>query len=309
MKIDVYTLNAFAEEPHGGNPAGVVVNADSLSDEVMQKIATKIGFSETAFVMKSDCADFRVRFFTPTEEVDFCGHATVGTFFLLHHLGMIENKKYLQETKAGILSVEVRENGLVEMQQAPPRFHEKLTKRDADFAKVCESLGITTEDIGVHPIVDGSPQEQLINHMEVVSTGLRDLMVPLRSVEVLNHLKPDMEKISALSKKYNITGYHVFALGTGETTAFCRNFAPLVGIDEESATGSSSGALGCFLVKNKIINEKVKVQSMMFEQGLEMNAPSRIYVKVINEAAVSSRIEEIYVGGMASDVQKVEVVL
>ncbi len=307
--MKMYQVDAFTTELFKGNPAAVIVLEDWLEDELMQNIALENNLSETAFVKVMDNENYAIRWFTPTREVDFCGHATVGTFFLLHHLGMIENKKYLQETKAGILSVEVRENGLVEMQQAPPRFHEKLTKRDADFAKVCESLGITTEDIGVHPIVDGSPQEQLINHMEVVSTGLRDLMVPLRSVEVLNHLKPDMEKISALSKKYNITGYHVFALGTGETTAFCRNFAPLVGIDEESATGSSSGALGCFLVKNKIINEKVKVQSMMFEQGLEMNAPSRIYVKVINEAAVSSRIEEIYVGGMASDVQKVEVVL
>lgn len=309
MKVDVYTLNAFAEEARGGNPAGVVLEADGLSDEVMQEVAKRVGFSETAFVSSSNRADFRVRFFTPTEEVDFCGHATVGTFFLLHHLGIISNRSYLQETKAGVLSVEVHSNGLVNMEQASPRFHEKLTKRDEDFAKVCESLGITAEDIGVHPIFGGQPQEQLINHMEVVSTGLRDLIVPIRSSEVLDRLVPDMKKISELSQKYDITGYHVFALGKGETIAFCRNFAPAVGIDEESATGSSSGALGCFLVKNKIICDKEKEHLMMFEQGLVMNRPSKIYVKVVKESVEGNRIAEIFVGGMASDVQKMEVIL
>lgn len=83
MEIKVYKINAFAKTAIGGNPAGVVVNADELSENDMKKIAGIVGLSETAFVMKSDVADFRVRFFTPTEEVDLCGHATIGTFSIL----------------------------------------------------------------------------------------------------------------------------------------------------------------------------------------------------------------------------------
>lgn len=83
MKINAYTLNSFAKTKEGGNPAGVVTNADSLSEEEMRKIAAVLGFSETAFVLKSNAADFKVRFFTPNEEVDLCGHATIATFLLL----------------------------------------------------------------------------------------------------------------------------------------------------------------------------------------------------------------------------------
>ena len=81
MKVKVYILNSFAETAEGGNLAGVVFHADSLTEVDMRKIAAKLGFSETAFVMASDKADFRIRFFTPNEEVDLCGHATIGTFF------------------------------------------------------------------------------------------------------------------------------------------------------------------------------------------------------------------------------------
>lgn len=80
MKITAYKINAFAKTNEGGNPAGIVLNADVLSENDMKKIAGILGLSETAFVIKSDVADYRVRFFTPSEEVDLCGHATIGTF-------------------------------------------------------------------------------------------------------------------------------------------------------------------------------------------------------------------------------------
>lgn len=73
-------INAFAKTNEGGNPAGIVLNAGVLSENDMKKIAGILGLSETAFVTKSDVADYRVRFFTPSEEVDLCGHATIGTF-------------------------------------------------------------------------------------------------------------------------------------------------------------------------------------------------------------------------------------
>ena len=92
--IKVYTLNAFTDDVSGGNPAGVVLDADNLTEKQMQGIAKKVGFSETAFVMSSDSADFRVRFFTPSDEVDLCGHATIATFKLLLLKGRIATVVY-----------------------------------------------------------------------------------------------------------------------------------------------------------------------------------------------------------------------
>ncbi len=307
-KVRVYTLNAFAEQSGGGNPAGVVLDAEQLSDERMLRIAKEVGFSETAFVSGSSVADFRVRFFTPVEEVDFCGHATVGTFFLLNHLGILAPGVYKQETKAGILGVRIDEDGLVTMQQSNAAFYERITKREEDFEKVCRSLSIGLEDIGAQPTLNGEKRNLYINHMEIVSTGLRDLMIPVRSVEILNRIVPSNELIEEISRKYRITGYHVFAMGT-EYTASTRNFAPLVGIDEESATGSSNGALGSFLIKSKIINEEKKNIAMVFEQGISMNRPSKIYVNILKEAPWSNRVEEVYVGGRAADVCEMEVEL
>jgi PhzF family phenazine biosynthesis protein len=106
MEIKVYTLNAFAKTDHGGNPAGVVLDPDSLSAHDMQKVAAKVGFSETAFVKKSNSADFKVVFFTPNGEVDLCGHATIATFYLLANKGIVQAGKYTQETKAGVLKEE-----------------------------------------------------------------------------------------------------------------------------------------------------------------------------------------------------------
>lgn len=83
MKIRVYTLHSFAKTMDGGNPAGVVLDAEDLLEKDMQLIAAKVGFSETAFVQKSEKASYKVRFYTPIEEVNLCGHATIAVFSLL----------------------------------------------------------------------------------------------------------------------------------------------------------------------------------------------------------------------------------
>jgi len=231
MKINVYTLNSFAKTKEGGNPAGVVMNADSLSEEEMRKIAAVLGFSETAFVLQSNVADFKVRFFTPNEEVDLCGHATIATFYAMSSLNLLKQGKYEQETRAGILGIEIHNDNFVMMNQSIPVFSEVIDKDE-----VADSLNISPSQITADLLV------------QVVSTGLRDIMVPVRSIEILDAIKPDMKKVKEISQKYNTVGYHAFSLESLHgADAYCRNFAPLYGIPEESATGTSSGALGCYL--------------------------------------------------------------
>lgn len=264
MKINVYKMNTFARTKTGGNEAGIVLNADNLSVEYMQKIAGEVGFSETAFVMKSDCADFRVRFFTPSEEVDLCGHATIGAFYTLAVKGLIQPGTYSQQTKAGILNVRVNEDLSIMMDQPAPVFYEVIDKE-----QIADSLNINKTEI-----VDNLP-------VQVVSTGLKDILVPVKNLAVLSSINSDFDKIKKISEQYNVIGYHVFTLESlNGSTAHCRNFAPLYAIPEESATGTSSGALACYLFKYGEIDD-IKAGNIVFEQGYSMGKPSEILASVM----------------------------
>ncbi len=287
MKVKAYKINAFAKTVEGGNPAGVVVNANSLSENDMKKIAGILGLSETAFVMKSDIADYRVRFFTPTEEVDLCGHATIAAFSTLLSEDYIKPGNYTQETKAGVLNVEVMADSTIMMNQTKPSFYEAVEKQE-----IADSLNISVDDMN----------KKL--SAQIVSTGLRDIIVPIRSMEVLNGIKPDFEKVSAISKKYNTIGYHLFALDSlYDSNAHCRNLAPLYGIPEESATGTSNGALACYLLKYDQLKPE-HAKNMVFEQGYSMNMPSEIMVSLSVE---NNEIYDVKVGGKALDLSRIEV--
>ncbi len=287
MKVKVYILSAFAKTREGGNAAGVVTNADSLSEEEMRRIAANLGFSETAFILHSNVADFKVRFFTPNEEVDLCGHATIAIFYALASLGLLKPGIYKQETKAGILGVEIKEDNSVMMNQPVPVFSEIIDKNE-----LAESLNIKASEMP-----DDLP-------VQVVSTGIRDIMVPVKSISILNAIKPDMEKIKKISRKYNAVGYHVFSLESLHGAyANCRNFAPLYDIPEESATGTSNGALGCYLYHyGKINNEQAT--NIVFEQGYSMKKPSEILVSLKTK---ENEILEVKVGGIAMNLTLSEV--
>lgn len=274
MKVNIYKLNAFTQRIEGGNPAGVVLKADKLSEAQMQQLAGVIGFSETAFVAASDVADFRVRFFTPSAEVDLCGHATIAVFSLLHQLGAIQDGEYTQETKAGVLKIRIKDKTIF-MQQAIPQYYEII-----DGVELLNCLGIELNDL----------DEKL--PIQAVSTGLKDILVPLKSETVLKNLKPDMAKIEEISKKYNAVGLHVFSVASEANKALCRNFAPLYGIPEESATGTSNGALACYLHKYGMITLPEK--QIIFEQGMYMNKPSMIKARLVVQ---NNQLTEIWVGG------------
>ncbi|MDC0558780.1 PhzF family phenazine biosynthesis protein [Candidatus Izimaplasma bacterium] len=270
---ELYRLSAFPKTRDGGNKAGVVLNGDYLSDIEMQEIAKEVGYSETAFVLKSDKADFKVRFFTPTDEVDLCGHATIATFNLLRDQNKIKPGIYTQETKAGVLKLYVQSK-MVYMQQNRPEFFETLSVQDI---KNCfDNEGF------VHPEFP----------IKVVSTGIKEIFIPIISIDALNSLKPNMEEITKVSKKYGCIGIHVFALGGNECDAYGRNFAPVVGIDEESATGTSNGALSCYLYK--LVDESTKQH--VLRQGYSMGLPSEIFSKIMSK---TKKIREIWIGGRA----------
>lgn len=324
MNVKVITLNSFALESGGGNPAGVVLDSSGLAEAQMLETAKKVGFSETAFVMESDKSDFRVRFFTPEAEVDLCGHATIGAFYAMYEKGIIKPGKYSQETLAGILSVEIREDGTIMMDQNQPELSKSISPGDKDYEMVCRSLGISQEITGIKNYVadiEGNSMTMkyvegpnILQRMQVVSTGLRDLIIPVESLECLRLIKPDYELITELSRKYDITGYHVFTLETEDenNTAQCRNFAPLFGIDEESATGTSSGALAGYLYENNL-KSRIRLNgtiNMKFEQGYTMSRKSLISTSLdLRVRAGETAIEAVRVGGRAMDLEEITVEL
>ncbi|WP_442599865.1 PhzF family phenazine biosynthesis protein [Neobacillus sp. D3-1R] len=280
MWRDVYELSAFTMNCRGGNPAGVVLETNGLTDIEMLEIAKKVGFSETAFVFPSSQADYRIRYFTPNEEVDICGHATIATFSLLLQKTLVQPSNFLIETKAGLLNIQVNKDHSVYLEQNRPIFGTRLA---AD--EIVRSLGLEEDDLaGDLPI-------------QIVSTGLHDMMIPVKSLTVLNNLNPNFSKIKEISRKWDVIGYHVFTLETvHDSSAHCRNFAPLYDINEESATGTSNAALACYLA-----NYRGMEWNYRFEQGYGMNRPSEI---IVNLEYDSGEISFVQVGGCSSCFEK-----
>lgn len=278
MKKVIYQVDAFSDVPFGGNPAGVVLDAIGLNHIQMLKIAREINLSETAFIfpLQDDVADYEVRFFTPTQEVDLCGHATIASFFALASKGMItgrDNVKIVkQKTKVGILPVELYfKNGKIHsvmMTQAKPIFLFNVE----NIGELTDIMGINAGDIGL---------DKYCLIPQAVSTGLSDIMLPVKSLGALKAINPDYDRLIQYSNKLNIIGVHAFTLETEEesSTLACRNFAPAAGIDEEAATGTSNGALGAYLVKNGVLKFEDNI-TISCEQGYYMNRPSKIIVKL-----------------------------
>ncbi|QLG39053.1 PhzF family phenazine biosynthesis protein [Paenibacillus sp. E222] len=291
MEIEVSTLHAFSDKPLGGNPAGVVLQAEHLSDSQMQKIARQVGFSETAFVMPSDQADFKVRYFTPSDEVDLCGHATIALFYLMKAQHIVDVGVYTLETLAGILEVVVQNNGEVYLSQTLPEFGELIDRQD-----IADSLSISTHDLHAELPV------------QIVSTGLRDILIAVNHVDVLSKIIPDLQLIAKMSKANHVVGYHVFALEPDEesTLAECRNFAPLYDIPEESATGTSNGALLCYLHKYNQLSDPHDT-TYTIRQGYTMDRPSEIRARLT--LGISNEITKIQVGGVAVHIENIRIQL
>lgn len=294
----IYQVDAFTDVVFGGNPAGVVPDAAGLSEDVMQKIAREMALSETAFIVDTrgkGPADFEVRFFTPQAEVDLCGHATIGSFWLLAELGIISGPegeiRVRQLTKAGNLPVDI----MLGCEGAPSRV--MMTQ---NVPKVVGEL--TPSEVVELERMLGAPEGCVAGFgravPQVVTTGLPDLIVPVTSREALLSMRPNMADLSDFCKDRGIISVHCFSLETIDpaATVHCRDFSPAVGIPEESATGTASGATGGYLVLNRLVEVKEPVTKIVCEQGHILRRPSVIHVEVSSE---SGQITCVRVGGSA----------
>lgn len=265
-----YIVDAFTDQPFGGNPAGVVLlEGDAFpSETLMLQIAAELRYSETAFVRRLSPSEYHVRYFTPKAEVELCGHATIATFSLLHQMGLAEGE-CLCHTLAGDLRIEAGTK--VMMQMATPR----IVTTVEDTVEIYRALGVT----GYHPTLP----------VQIAYSGLPDIMIPLADVATLNGLHPDMEAISAITQKHKAVSFHVFAFGNDGYTAHVRDFAPLYDITEESATGTANAALTHHLAINDVIPRQ---GDFAFLQGEAMGRPSVVSTRIASDGTL-------YVGGTA----------
>ena len=260
-----FIVDAFTTQTFGGNPAGVVLLDDVFpSEKFMQQVAAEFRYSETAFVLRNSETEFTVRYFTPAAEVDLCGHATIATFGTLYKLGIIaEGTMCINHTLAGDLQVRVGEK--VMMQMAEPQV--------IDTAVEVELLHRIMGVKSLHSILP----------VQVVSTGLPDIIMPVDSIDELNVLSPDMDALAQLSDQLNVTGVHAFALSEDGYTAYVRNFGPLYGVPEESATGTANAALTHYLHHNGLMQAPAECR---FMQGEAMQRPSVVATTLLEDGTI-----------------------
>ena len=266
-----YIVDAFTDKPFGGNPAGVVLlDSEAFpSEELMLNIAAELRYSETAFVRRHSAQEFTVRYFTPKAEVELCGHATIASFYLLHQKGMASGQ-CLCHTKAGDLTIQTGEK--VMMQMAKPRIETII----AESGDIYKALGM----------MDYRPTRPV----QVVYAGLPDIMVPLPDVATLQSLQPDMEAIKEVTKRYESVSIHAFAFANDRYTAHVRDFAPLYGVPEESATGTANASPTYYLQQCGCIGAEAECS---FIQGEVMGRPSVVATRLQADG-------NIFVGGTAA---------
>ncbi|MGE5196284.1 MAG: PhzF family phenazine biosynthesis protein [Anaerolineae bacterium] len=265
MEVLLYVVRAFCRKGKGGNLAGVVIIDESLSSFQMQSLAAALKFSETVFLSKRiDGGGYKALYFTPNAPIDFCGHASIAAFEVLRQLKSLVEGLYLLETPAGLCEITIAKS-LIYVSQSLPRFEEEVLEEE-----IAAVLGVSAEEI-----------RETHLRPQVVSTGLRDIIVPVMSRECLFAIEPKYDEITRLSEKYDVVGLHVFSLASlnSSGSAHCRNFAPRYGIPEESATGSSNGALACYLFHNRVFLSNPE-KTLLFKQGDTLKMPSDIHVRL-----------------------------
>jgi PhzF family phenazine biosynthesis protein len=246
-KLTIYQVDSFTRERFKGNPAGVVLHADGLSETQMQKIARELNNSETAFLFSPDDKDCDglIRYFTPKTEVPICGHATIAAMYAKAIDENLDSCILKIRTRIGILPFEiVKENGEYQVIMTQGKFELSPVFDNETTLKLLTALGLDFSDL------DGKCPVQ------IASTGHSKVMVGIKTRKKLNELTPNFNDLIDLSKQIDCKGYFVFTFDSDNKEIFTygRMFAPAVGINEDPVTGNANGPLGAYLIQNKIVN-------------------------------------------------------
>lgn len=236
--VIVYHYDAFSLIPNQGNPAGVVLHADSLSEEQMQSIAVQVGFNETVYVLQSRKATIRLKYYTPGHEINLCGHATMAALFCMKSRGMLNDMTVVTiETNVGILPIEFSEGPdqeiIIRMKQDNPQFQ----AFDGDKEKLARSIGLELQDLNPDlPIVYGS-------------TGTWTLLIPINKLDSFQKMEPQNHLFPDILVENPRSSLHPFCMDAYDSDALmhARHFSsPFSGTVEDPITGTASGVMGAY---------------------------------------------------------------
>lgn len=295
----LYQIDSFTKEKFTGNPAGVVSNADGLSEDEMQKIARELNNSETAFILspESDEYDVHVRFFTPLSEVPICGHATIAAHYARAIEKGMNTSRVYHKTGAGILPVDIlKENNDYKI---------TMTQGKIEFGNIIE--GENKKNLTKALKIDES--ELLENYpIQIVSTGHSKVMIGIKNIEMLNELRPNFDALCKLSNIIKCNGYYVFTMDSENDNILVngRMFAPAIGINEDPVTGNANGPLGAYLVHHNFVNHNNSLFKFKAKQGEAIKRAGIIDVQVAIE---NKEPVEVKISGNAVIVFKSEIYL
>jgi trans-2,3-dihydro-3-hydroxyanthranilate isomerase len=273
-------VDVFTTEPLAGNPLAVFPDASGLDEASMQKIAKELNLSETSFVLPAtriDCAA-RVRIFTPASEMAFAGHPTVGTAFVLLQEGAVprDSSAFVLEEKIGPIPIRIEAGPRPLIWLRMPPIHEG---RCYDAALCAEVLGLEAADL--LPI---KPQ--------LLSAGNPTVFVAAKDKAAVDRAWLELAGAKLLKGTDDVS-FCVFVFTPTPEGAYSRMFAPEHGIVEDPATGSSTGPLAAYMIRNQLVSGQAGTR-FVSEQGTKMGRRSLLHVEVAADA--------IYVGGFVSPI-------
>jgi trans-2,3-dihydro-3-hydroxyanthranilate isomerase len=287
-------ISVFTTMPYGGNPIWVILGADGLTDGEMKRLASTLDPGiEVVFVLQENSheANIQLRFFSGTSEHNFSSHAAVASYYAMSNeniLNLTEPETEIrQRTKVGLQTVRLRTKTnkitRVTMSLSKPDFMDI----EINPLHVARFLGLTVNEI----LSSGLP-------FNVVSTGSRDLIVPLKSLNDIRNINPNFSLMDSFCTRVGIQGVTAFCQEVFDTqdNAFMRHFSTALGVEEEPISGDAAGNLGCYLVRHKIVEPKDNFARIIIEQGNLQNKGARIYVHI---DCTREQILRVKVGGQA----------
>jgi PhzF family phenazine biosynthesis protein len=285
--MQVSIVDAFTRTPGAGNRAGVVLDAAGLEAPAMQRIAAAVAASETAFVLsRPGDGAVRLRYFTPTREIEFCGHATVASFHLLSERGLLPRSGAIRlDCPAGTYEVEL---------EAVDGRHSRVWIVTHQYPWRESPLPVEA----VMPLLGGTA-EMVDRSLPVLANGHK-LFIPLLHREAVWALAPRAEALVAAAQPHGIQGVFIFTRQTHDASSVthARFFAPGFGVPEDPVTGSAHGPLAAYLVHHGVLKlpEAGGVVRVRAEQGDAMGKPGRVELEVKGRPGA---LDQARIGGAA----------
>jgi trans-2,3-dihydro-3-hydroxyanthranilate isomerase len=277
-RLAYHLVDVFTDRPFGGNQLAVFTDGRGLDITTMQALAREMNLSESTFLLPPDnpANAYRVRIFTPGKELPMAGHPTVGTSFVLARERLISRQgsraNIVLEEGVGDIPVSIDFDGdrpgMIWMTQPLPRF-ERQAEGPEEVARIAQMLSLPVDAVG--------------GLVEVVTTGVPFLFVPIRSLQDIKQIQLRLEMYDDVVTKYGTHEVFVFTpeVENEGSTVHSRMFAPELGIMEDPATGAATGPLGSYLVRHGLApapqNGTVR---MVSEQGIELGRPSFLHIEI-----------------------------